>query len=34
MKNEKLLKELSRIVRTQKFHPLDKVLANLYLKQK
>ncbi|MFH1637316.1 MAG: hypothetical protein ABIB71_02725 [Candidatus Woesearchaeota archaeon] len=33
-KNAKLIAELERIERTQKFHPLDRVLAELFLKQK
>jgi len=34
VKNAKLISELEKIERTQKFHSLDKVLAELFLKQK
>jgi len=34
IKNAKLISELEKIERTQKFHALDKVLAELYLKGK
>ncbi len=34
VKNAKLIAELRKIERTQKFHPLDHVLAKLFLKRK
>jgi len=34
VKNAKLISELEKIERTQKFYALDKVLAELFLKQK
>jgi len=33
-KNAKLISELKKIERTQKFHPLNKVLAELFLRRK
>ena len=33
-KNAKLISELEKIERTQKFYPLDNILAKLFLKQK